>query len=108
MAARSAKTALGCGGTALRCSERMGTPHWGRASASLNADFWQHVAYSSFCSAAGSEPVGCPLSRYALSRWCALMSYTEDGKLEIDNTAVGRALHTALVTWAKSIRNPPG
>lgn len=75
----------------------MGTPHWGRASASLNVDFWRHIAYRSFSSATGNDPVECSPSRYALSRWPALMRYTEDGTLEIDNSAAERVLRTVAL-----------
>ncbi len=35
--------------------------------------------------------------RYALSRWCALTRYTEDGRLEIDNSAAERALRAVAL-----------
>ena len=35
--------------------------------------------------------------RYALSRWCALTRYTEDGRLEIDNSAAERALRAVAM-----------
>jgi hypothetical protein len=35
--------------------------------------------------------------RYALSRWRALPSYSDDGRLEIDNNATGRALRTVAL-----------
>ena len=35
--------------------------------------------------------------RYALSRWRALTRYTEDGLLEIDNSAAERALRAAAL-----------
>ncbi|HLH35291.1 MAG TPA: IS66 family transposase [Alloacidobacterium sp.] len=35
--------------------------------------------------------------RYALSRWCALTRYTEDGLLEIDNSAAERALRAVAL-----------
>ena len=35
--------------------------------------------------------------RYALSRWCALTRYTDDGLLEIDNGAAERALRAVAL-----------
>lgn len=35
--------------------------------------------------------------RYALSRWCALTRYIEDGRLEIDNSAAERALRAVAL-----------
>ena len=44
---------------------------------------------------AKSETAG--VIRYALSRWRALTRYTEDGLLEIDNSAVERALRAVAL-----------
>ena len=35
--------------------------------------------------------------RYALSRWCALTRYLDDGRIEIDNSAAERALRTVAL-----------
>jgi transposase len=42
------------------------------------------------CLSRKSETAGA--IRYALSRWCALTRYTDDERLEIDNSAADRAL----------------
>jgi len=44
---------------------------------------------------AKSETAGA--IRYALSRWRALTRYTEDGRLEIDNSAAERALRAVAL-----------
>jgi hypothetical protein len=44
---------------------------------------------------AKSETAGA--IRYALSRWRALTRYTEDGLLEIDNSAAERALRAVAL-----------
>lgn len=44
---------------------------------------------------AKSETAGA--IRYALSRWCALTRYTDDGLLEIDNSAAERALRAVAL-----------
>jgi hypothetical protein len=49
---------------------------------------------SSKCETAGAI-------RYALSRWRALVRYTEDGLLEIDNSAAERALRAVALGWKK-------
>ena len=43
--------------------------------------------------------------RYALSRWRALTRYTEDGLLEIDNSAAERALR-AVALGQKTSSSP--
>jgi transposase len=35
--------------------------------------------------------------RYALGRWCALLRYSEDGHIEIDNNAAERALRAVAL-----------
>jgi transposase len=54
---------------------------------------WMEKALRSFSSK--SETAGA--IRYALSRWRALMRYTEDGLLEIDNSAAERALRAVAL-----------
>jgi transposase len=54
---------------------------------------WMEKAQRSL--SAKSETAGA--IRYALSRWRALMRYTEDGMLEIDNSAAERALRAVAL-----------
>jgi len=54
---------------------------------------WMEKALRSL--SAKSETAGA--IRYALSRWCALTRYTEDGLLEIDNSAAERALRAVAL-----------
>jgi hypothetical protein len=54
---------------------------------------WMEKALRSLSSK--SETAGA--IRYALSRWRALTRYTEDGHLEIDNSAAERALRAVAL-----------
>jgi transposase len=54
---------------------------------------WMEKALRSL--SAKSETAGA--IRYALSRWRALTRYTEDGLLEIDNSAAERALRAVAM-----------
>ena len=54
---------------------------------------WMEKMLRSFSSK--SETAG--VMRYALSRWCALTRYIDDGQLEIDNSAAERALRAVAL-----------